>query len=146
MTGTAASTGESTSAEPASQQSGRIVVKQSNASRVWLAVVTSVLLLLWWQTRNPTSSRFNFFLNGDSVAVGAAVLIDGKVVGRMTAPATSGLGGAAFYTDLTDGRHVVEVRKPGYKPFKKEIDMATKGYVSVELQPEKKSDDELDDI
>jgi hypothetical protein len=146
MTGTAAGTGESKSAEPAAQQTGKIVVKQSNATKLWLAVVTSVLLLLWWQTRNPTSSRFNFFLNGDSVAVGAAVLIDGKMAGRMTAPANSGLGGAAFYTDLTDGRHVVEVRKPGYKSFRKEIDMQTKGYVSVELQPESKSEDELDDI
>ncbi|HEY9869334.1 MAG TPA: PEGA domain-containing protein [Candidatus Obscuribacterales bacterium] len=146
MTGRAAGTGESKSAEPASQQTGKLVVKQSNATRVWLAVVMSVLLLIWWQTRNPTSSRFNFFLNGDSVAVGAAVLIDGTVAGRMTAPPNSGLGGAAFYTDLADGRHVVEVRKPGYKSFRKEIDMQTKGYVSVELQPEGKGDDDLDDI
>lgn len=118
------------------ENAGQLLVKRSNATKLWLGIVMSVLVVLWWQTHNQPSTGYNVFLNGDSQAVGAEVAIDGTTSGTMSRSQNSGLGGAIFYARLPNGHHLVEVKKPGYKTFRKEIDLRTKDYVSVELVSE----------
>lgn len=121
-----------------------ISLRRSKAARIWLAVVGSVLVVLFWQTRHPASTNYNLFLSGDSVAVGAEVWIDGQKAGQMEPSPGFGLSGAVFYAHLPNGHHRLEVRKPGFKRFRQEIEMKTEDYVSVELSPERK-DGEDDD-
>jgi len=130
----------------ASPSAGKVVVKPAGATKLWLAVIVSVLVVLWWQTRSQTSASYNLFLNGDSSAIGADVSIDGTAAGKMSQSLSSGLGGAIFYAHLHDGHHVLEVKKPGYQTFRKEIDMQTKDYVGLELHPDKGEGDESEEI
>ncbi len=129
-----------------SENAGQLLPKRSGATKLWLTVVVSVLVVLWWQTRSQLSAAYNLFLNGDSSAVGAEVSIDGMAKGKMSQPLNSGLGGAVFYAQLKNGHHVLEVKKPGYKTFRKEIDMKTKDYVGVDLNPEKGNEEESEGL
>src|SRR4029453_12918417 len=138
-------TGESAETS-GSESAGKLEIKRPGATRLWLAVIVSVLLVLGWETHSQTSASYNLFLNGDSSAVGADVSIDGTSAGKMSQSESSGLGGAIFYAQLNNGHHVLEVKKPGYRTFRKEIDMTTKDYVSVELHPEKGDGDESQEM
>ena len=77
----------------------------------------------------------NFFIGTDSQADGAEVIVDGKKLGTIASVRGSGIGGGAFWGHLTRGKHRVEVSKPGYKPFTKEIEMQGEEYMGVDLQP-----------
>jgi hypothetical protein len=109
--------------------------KPSQAVKIWLGVVALVLGLLFMQTRGKGSGDFNFFLNTDSDAIGAEVYVDGILLGKIDAGPRSGLGGGTFWGHLTQGKHLVEVRKPKYKPFQTEVDMHGKDYRGVDLKP-----------
>lgn len=113
-----------------------VVHRTSRAHIIWLGVVFLVLSMLWLETRNVSVTHHNFMLGGNSEAVGAEVWIDGQKVGLMTGATQQQLAGALFYTYLGNGRHEIELRKPGFKTFLSKIDMQTEGYLNVDLMPE----------
>ncbi len=111
--------------------------KASRAFRIWIAVVICVLAALWVETSKTTHQTYNLFLSGDSQVLGAAVIVDGKLCGAMSGSGSSGLGGSIYYGRVSNGRHKIEVRKQGFTPLVKEIDMHGEDYISVDLNPTK---------
>ncbi len=109
--------------------------RRSRALRVWLAVVVSVLFLLWLETDKGPHRTYNLYLSGDSGLVGSRVVIDGQPAGVMSHAGGTGLGGALFYGKLKNGPHEIEVRRPGFQPFVRKIDMHGEYYTSVDLRP-----------
>ena len=118
------------------EKSSLLVFKRFHASRIWLSISAVVLLLLWLETRNQSSSSYNLFLNGDSQSLGAEVWIDGTRLGEMGRSGGEGLGGAVFYGHVENGQHHIEIRKAGFKPFVSSLDMIGEDYLSVDLKPE----------
>lgn len=129
-----ANPGKATQTVPGAVQPVR---KASHALRVWIALVVCVLLALWIETSNPTHQTYNLFLSGDSQLLGASVIVDEKPSGAMSGSGSSGLGGAIYYGRVSNGRHKIEVRKQGFDPFVKEIDMQGEDYINVDLNPTK---------
>ena len=128
-------TGKTSGADAGGCQPAVVLREPTRARLLWISIVVVVLGLLWLETRHEGTGSHNLFLNADSNAVGAEVLIDGGSRGLMTSSGSGGLGGAVFYGHIGDGRHAIEVRKQGYRPFLKEIEMRREDYVKVELSP-----------
>lgn len=76
-------------------------------------------------------------LNTDGDDVGAAVLVDNRKVGTISSSCADGPGGGVYYGYLQSGQHLVQVRKEGFQPFGKRIDMHQEQYLGVDLQPVK---------
>jgi hypothetical protein len=108
--------------------------KPARALYLWLAVICIVLAMLWFETRHKPSNINNLLLNGEAEAVGATVSIDGKNVGVMEPTNSTGVDGSAFWWHLRDGKHAIEVKKPGFDPFSKDINLKHQGYVGVVLK------------
>lgn len=111
--------------------------KASRAFRIWIAIVICVLVALWIETSATTHQTYNLFLSGDSQLLGASVIVDGKPSGAMSGSGSSGLGGSIYYGRVSNGRHKIEIRKQGFDPFVKEIDMRGEDYINVDLNPTK---------
>ncbi len=69
--------------------------------------------------------------------IGADVLIDHEKVGTIKKEETGGLGGGAFRILLSPGHHVIEVKKPDFKDFSRDVDMKKELY--FEVNPARKS-------
>ncbi len=108
--------------------------KRSQAPRVWLFIAAAVLALLFAETRSTGQRNSNLFLNGDSESVGGVVFVDGAYLGMIKTANNSGLSGGAFWCHLNNGPHLLEVRKPGYKTFFKQLDFKRQDYVGVTLE------------
>jgi PEGA domain len=109
--------------------------KASRAVQIWLAVVVGVLIVLFLETRGNQVRTLNFIVNADADDVGAEVLVDNQKAGTITASNAEGPGGGVYLGYLQPGKHVLEVRKEGFKPYSKEIDMHQEQYLGVDLQP-----------
>ncbi len=109
--------------------------RRSRAKELWLLVIAAVLATLYVETRQTQTLSYNLLLNGESACAGAVVFIDGVRVGRMKRTGRLGLGGAAFWTLVKPGRHVISVRKQGYVTFFKQADLSGQRYVAVRMKP-----------
>ncbi|CAN5402782.1 hypothetical protein BH10CYA1_BH10CYA1_00620 [soil metagenome] len=108
--------------------------KSSRAPQIWIAVVVGVLIVLFFETRGNHTKTLNFVVNTDADDVGAEVLIDNQKVGTISSSSADGPGGGVYLGYLQQGKHQVEVRKEGFKPFGKEIDMHQEQYLGVDLE------------
>ena len=113
-----------------------VQAKTSRARQLWLAVLVSVLALMYLETRNPSLPEYNFLLQSNADAEGAKVLIDGEPRGVLTASDNNDLAGTHFRGKLKAGTHVIEVEKAGFKPIRQTIAMHLEAFMGVELQPE----------
>jgi len=109
------------------------VAKPSKAGILWFAVLVAVLLLLFIETRSAKSAKLNLLINGNAESAGATVFINGSEKGTLQNLADANLGGTGFWTNLPDGQYSIEVRKPGFKTFKTDIDLNTLSFVSVDM-------------
>lgn len=110
-------------------------LKTSRATQLWLGVLGAVLAVLYLETNGPSHRGFNLFISTDSTSRGAQVVVDGQQVGTIDQPHSSGIGGGAFWGHLTRGKHTIELKKPGFTPFSKDIDMHGEEYLGVDLKP-----------
>jgi hypothetical protein len=114
------------------------VPKPSKATHLWLGILAAVLVVLFVETKGPESPNgSNLFISTAAAVKGATVLIDGAKLGVVGGPGDKGVGGGAFWGHLTRGKHTVELRKPGFQVFSKEIDMHGEEYLGVDLKPQK---------
>jgi hypothetical protein len=111
------------------------VAKESKATRWWFGLLILVLVALFFETAGQQHGGCNLFINTDSDTEGADVIVDGKKVGSVAGAGSSGMGGGAFWGYLTRGEHLVELRKQGFQPFHKAIDMHGEEYLGVDLKP-----------
>ena len=111
-----------------------LIARRNNAPAIWLAVVISVLLVLFIQTRGNSRRNTNFFLSGDSEAVGAEIYLNGSRLGKMNIANNSGLSGGIFSCHLKDGTHSLEVRKPGFKTLSRVLEFKGQDYLGVILE------------
>jgi len=109
--------------------------KSSIATQLWLGILATVLVVLFLETGGKQQPGRNFYINTDSNAEGASVVVDGVAVGTVGSAGRSGMGGGSFWGYLTTGEHSVELRKVGFQPFKKTIDMHGEEYLGVDLKP-----------
>lgn len=116
----------------ASIESAVIRPKPSAAIRVWLAVVAMVLGTLWWQTQTPTAS-LNFLIEGNNDSEGAEVRLDGSSAGTLARADQSSVKMVALRCNVSDGKHTIEVLKPGFSPFKETVNVHGAEYVNVRL-------------
>jgi hypothetical protein len=121
----------------------QIVPARNWALRIWLLIVVLVLGLLWFETRDNSGKDYNLLLNGDSNTIDAQVFIDGKPSGTMTRSRAQDLGGGTFWVRVADGRHLVDVQKKGFRPFRHWITIRGQGYLGVELVPKQEMQPEL---
>lgn len=135
-----------TSIESLDQEANAIAItpKSSRAVKIWIALVIVVLTVLWFETRHNVGHNFNLFLSGEADTVGSEVFVDGKRLGVMAASGNSGLGGGSFWAHVNDGPHLIEVRKPEFATFSKQINMKREDYIGVSLKPKKPVEDEPD--
>lgn len=110
--------------------------KPSYAVQMWFGILVVVLTALFLETRHPSDSGSNFLINSNPDGVGAEVIVDGQKLGTVGDAKKSGLGGGAFWAHLTRGKHIVELRKPGYVPYSKELEMHGEAYLGVDLTPQ----------
>ncbi len=110
--------------------------KSSSATKWWLGILLLVLVALFLETRTRHNAGSNFLVNTNNEAMGAEVIVDGQRLGTVGTAQNSGIGGGAFWGHLTRGRHVVELRKPGYLPFSKDVDMRGEAFLGVDLKPQ----------
>lgn len=108
--------------------------KASRAAQAWIAVVIGVLFVLFLETRGNHTRTLNFVVNTDVDDVGAEVLVDNHKVGAVENSTADGPGGGVYLGYLPQGKHRVEVRKEGFKPFTKEIEMQQEHYLGVDLE------------
>jgi hypothetical protein len=113
-----------------------LVEKKSQAIKVWCAVVLAVLTLMYFQTRNYRVPDYNLLIQGNADVVGGRVFIDGRERGVLAAADHADVGGAQFRDKLSPGRHLIEVRKSGFKPFKQTVSMRLEAFLPVDLLPE----------
>lgn len=108
--------------------------RRSRPLLLWSVVATISLTIIFLQTRCNGKRNSNFFLNSDSASVGAYVFIDGTISGQVKRANNSGLSGGAFRCHLNNGRHLLEVRKPGYRTFQKALDFEGQDYLGLCLE------------
>ncbi|MBS1952878.1 MAG: PEGA domain-containing protein [Cyanobacteria bacterium SZAS-4] len=108
--------------------------KASRAAQIWIAVIVGVLIVLFLEMQGNQTKTLNFVVNTDADDVGAEVLVDNQKVGIISSSTVDGPGGGVFLGYLRQGKHQVEVRKEGFKPFSKEIDMHQEQYLGVDLE------------
>ncbi len=108
--------------------------KQSKAAQLWIAVLFGVLLVLFLETQGKHSKTLNFVVNTDADDVGAQVVVDNHPLGVVEASSADGPGGGVFLGYLTQGKHRVEVRKDGFEPYSKDIEMHQEQYLGVDLK------------
>jgi hypothetical protein len=114
--------------------SDQYLPKRSQAPKLWLVVAAIVLLVIFAETRTSGQCNSNLFLNGDSESVGGIVYVDGTRLGKITSANNSGLSGGAFWCHLSNGYHLLEIKKPGYKTFSKSLDFKRQDYLGVSLE------------
>lgn len=117
------------------ERSTPVTPKHSRAIGLWLIVLSLVLLLLWMATSQTRISSYNFFIDGDRLAAGAEVLVDGRPVGKLADLQESGVQGVAVRLSVPDGYHDIEIRKTGFQTFHTEIRMSGEDYLAVHLKP-----------
>lgn len=108
--------------------------KPSQATKLWLGILSVVLIALFIETRGTRQGDFNFCLSTDSSAIGAEVFVDGKKVGVISDGSSSGLGGGVFWTQAPRGKHELRIQKENYKPFTTTFEMRNEEYLAVDLQ------------
>jgi hypothetical protein len=111
----------------------KFVAKKPWATKLWLAVLMTVLAMIYFQTGNYHLKQENLLLRGSEEASGAQVFVDGTQRGLLSCDDQSGLSGAQFRGNLSAGAHAIEVRKDGCKTFKTPVFMGPEAYVAVEL-------------
>jgi hypothetical protein len=109
--------------------------KESKAALLWIAVLVGVLFVLFLETQGKHTQTLNFVVNTDPDDVGAEVLVDNQRLGAVENSTVDGPGGGVFIGYLPRGKHRVEVRKDGFKPYGRDIDMQQEQYLGVDLQP-----------
>jgi hypothetical protein len=110
-----------------------VVYKPSKLRLLWILALAAVLLILFVETQISNPSALNVLISGAANLAGATVYIDGKPKGTLQKLTDSGLGGAAFWTKLPDGKYSVEVRKPGFCAFRSNLDLHSQAVMAVEL-------------
>lgn len=115
----------------------KLTPKSSPAARWWLGILAVVLILLFLETKGTRDAGSNFLITTNQEAQGAEVIVDGQKLGVVGTSKSSGLGGGAFWAHLTRGKHTVELRKPEFEPFSKELEMHGEAYMGVDLKPKK---------
>lgn len=108
-------------------------VKPSKAKQLWFAVLISVLAVMYLETRQPRPAEMNFLVHANAQAEGAKVYIDGNERGVLTAAKDPDLSGALFRDKLAHGKHILEVKKPGFEDFRQVIPMSLEAFVKVDL-------------
>lgn len=109
--------------------------RASRAAQLWVAILVCVLVLLFIETRNTPTKTLNFCINTGSDDVGAEVFVDNQKAGAVSSSTVDGPGGGVFLGYLPRGKHHVEVRKEGCKPYNTDIDMQQEHYLGVDLEP-----------
>jgi hypothetical protein len=110
----------------------RVQPKESWAIRVWLVVVALVLVTLWVQTKSAPTV-YNFLIEADREAVGATIALDGNAIGTIDEISENGIRLYAYRGRIIDGNHSVQVSKPGFKAFQKNIDFSGVHYLKIRL-------------
>lgn len=108
--------------------------KLSRAPRIWFLIVLLVLTTLFFETRGTGRRNTNFFLSGDSDAIGAEVFVDGMKLGKIANANNSGLSGGNFCCHISNGNHLLEIKKPGFITLSKTLNIAGQDYLSVDLE------------
>jgi hypothetical protein len=108
--------------------------KPSRAIQIWISIVAVVLTALFLETRGNQTRAINFIVNTDIDDVGADVLIDNRKVGIVSSSGVDGPGGGVYLGYVQPGQHSIEVRKEGFKPYSKQIDMRQEQYLGVDLE------------
>jgi hypothetical protein len=108
-------------------------LRQSQATKIWLCMVGIVLGLLYFEAQRQVVKTDNYCLSTNSEAVGAALTVDHLHVGDILKDGT-GLGGGIYRGQLTNGKHLIEIKKSGYRDFSQEIDIRREHFMPVNLQ------------
>jgi hypothetical protein len=103
----------------------------------WFGILILVLVVLFLETRGEDYAGCNFFVSTDSDSEGAQVIVDGKKLGVVSGAHSAGIGGGAFWGYLTRGKHVIQLVKPAFEPFSKEIVVQGEAYLGVDLKRSK---------
>ncbi len=104
---------------------------------MWITVVCVVLAVLFVETQGNRTQLLNFMINTGDDDIDAEVVIDNQKVGTISSSSSQGPGGGVFIGYLQPGKHLVQIRKQGFKPFSKQIDMHHELYLGVDLEPVK---------
>jgi hypothetical protein len=107
--------------------------KPSRANSLWVLVFLTVLGVLFCEMSGSTRHNFNCCISASSELIGADVFIDHQKVGSIAKEEAGGLGGGAFRILLPSGHHLVEVKKPDYKDFSRDVDMKKELYIEANL-------------
>jgi len=107
--------------------------EESKATTLWLAILAAVLSVLFVMTMGTSGGGDNFFLDSDSDAIGAELMIDGKSLGIIKG-GRAGLGGGSFWAHLTAGPHNIHISKKGYDDFDQKVVMKGEEYIHVDLK------------
>jgi len=112
----------------------RFAFKQSQATKIWLCMVGIVLAVLYLEMHGHAIETINYCVSTDIAGIGASVFVDHFHLGEIVKDDNSGLGGGAFRGRITNGKHLIEIKKPGYRDFCQEIDMEREQFMQVNLQ------------
>ena len=105
--------------------------RPSRANSLWVIVLLVVLGVLYCEMSGSVRHNFNCCISASAELIGADVLIDHEKVGTIKKEETGGLGGGAFRILLSPGHHVIEVKKPDFKDFSREVDMKKELYLEA---------------
>lgn len=96
-------------------------------------VVTIVLILLFIETRSSSRKGYNVAVSTDETAIGAEVLLDGKLCGRVEDGKEQNASGGVFWFKAPGGKHELTVRKDAQTTLSKEFEVNGKEYLRFDL-------------
>lgn len=108
--------------------------KQSRANKLWLLILIVVLVVLFFEMHGNSRSNYNCCISTDTDSIGAEVFIDHQKVGTIAKDESGGLGGGAYRCLLSSGHHLIEIKKPDYKTYSREVDMRKEQYIEADLE------------
>ena len=105
--------------------------RPSRANSLWVIVLLVVLGVLFCEMSGSVRHNFNCCVSASADLIGADVLIDHEKVGTIKKEESGGLGGGAFRILLSPGHHLIEVKKPDYKDFSRDVEMKKELYLEA---------------
>ena len=108
--------------------------RRNHSPLIFTLVLVTVLGALFLETRGPLKRNTNFYLSGDSDAVGAQIFVDGSHLGIIKTAGVSGLSGGVFHCHLDSGTHQLEIKKPGFKTLSVVLNFRGQDYLGIDLE------------
>jgi hypothetical protein len=105
--------------------------RASRANNLWVIVLLVVLGVLYCEMSGSVRHNFNCCVSASADLIGADVLIDHEKVGTIKKEESGGLGGGAFRILLSPGHHLIEVKKPDFKDFSRDVEMKKELYLEA---------------